>query len=509
MNLKPVFPKLVLPLDWGARIGQEELSKHQPRIVQTVISLLRRNWRTCAAGLAMIIDAGILSFTFAFVSYLHFPNKAVVEVFRSHLGVFALFLSVFLTSFTALGLYRTVSYTPFTHHYLSATKAYIYSAAIILSTLFLVGDVLYPRRFLVLLFATLPGIYVIVWFGVRRLLRRLREFGYGKWSTLVVGPANNIEQLLERFRQFPDLGYDTVKILETPVFGATDQKLHVQGIDIEREIAANKVEFMVLSSPELNGAYDELEKICKRHYVRMRVVSPETDRLFNHVRIHDIAGLPLFSPERQRIDGAKRAAKRVFDIVGAAILLAVFSPLFLIVAVATKLESKGPVFFKQQRSLSDRDTPFMFYKFRSMYKEADEKKESLFIHNESNGALFKMKNDPRLTRVGKYIRRYSIDELPQLFNVLKGEMSLVGPRPLPVGDFKRVTEQDDVGGYFRARAKAKPGMTGLWQVSGRSHLGFREMVLLDLYYIENQSLLFDIEILAQTVPVVIFGKGAY
>jgi lipopolysaccharide/colanic/teichoic acid biosynthesis glycosyltransferase len=111
--------------------------------------------------------------------------------------------------------------------------------------------------------------------------------------------------------------------------------------------------------------------------------------------------------------------------------------------------------------------------------------------------------------VGKYIRRYSIDELPQLFNVLKGEMSLVGPRPLPIGDFKRIQQKDDVGSYFRGRAKVKPGMTGLWQVSGRSHLGFREMVMLDLYYIENQSLLFDIEIIAQTVPVVIFGKGAY
>jgi lipopolysaccharide/colanic/teichoic acid biosynthesis glycosyltransferase len=144
-----------------------------------------------------------------------------------------------------------------------------------------------------------------------------------------------------------------------------------------------------------------------------------------------------------------------------------------------------------------------------MVHEADEKKESLYHQNESNGALFKMKNDPRLTRVGKFIRRYSIDELPQLFNVLKGEMSLVGPRPLPVKDFNRMQEEDHMGGYFRQRAAAKPGMTGLWQISGRSDIGFREMVLLDLYYIEHQTILYDIEILAQTVPVVLFGKGAY
>jgi lipopolysaccharide/colanic/teichoic acid biosynthesis glycosyltransferase len=120
-----------------------------------------------------------------------------------------------------------------------------------------------------------------------------------------------------------------------------------------------------------------------------------------------------------------------------------------------------------------------------------------------------MRDDPRITKVGRFIRRFSIDELPQLFNVFWGNMSLVGPRPLPIADFTRLKEEDSLGGYFRQRATAKPGMTGLWQVSGRSELGFREMVLLDLYYIENQSILFDIEILAQTIPVVLFGKGAY
>jgi lipopolysaccharide/colanic/teichoic acid biosynthesis glycosyltransferase len=199
----------------------------------------------------------------------------------------------------------------------------------------------------------------------------------------------------------------------------------------------------------------------------------------------------------------------VFDIVGATVALAFLSPLFIVVAVATKLESHGPVFFRQKRSLTDQDEPFEFYKFRSMLHTADEQKETLLHRNESTGALFKLKNDPRLTRVGKVIRKFSIDELPQLFNVLKGDMSLVGPRPLPTCDFAQMGQGDHMGGYFRQRAKAKPGMTGLWQISGRSDLGFREMVLLDLYYIEEQSMLFDIEILAQTLPAVIFGRGAY
>ena len=459
--------------------------------------------------MAMLIDATILTAAFGAAIQVHYPDAGVATFIGAHAVLFAFTVSVFLISFTALGLYRTISYTPIVQQLLGATKAYLYSAAIILSTLFLAGDIYYSRQFLILFFLFVPLLYAGSWFLARRLFRVLRNNGYGRWNTLVLGPEPNIDKLLNLLQEYPDLGYETVKVLNTPTYSISDRKLHVNSAEVEQEILAQNVEYMVLTSPDLNGSYDELERICRKHYVRMRVVSPETDSLFNQVRIQDLAGLPLFSPVRYRIDGSKRIAKRAFDIVGSLFLLVVLSPLFLAVAIATKLESKGPVFFKHRRALSDRDRPFMFYKFRSMHHEADEKKETLFRQNESTGALFKMKNDPRLTTVGKYIRRYSIDELPQLFNVLKGEMSLVGPRPLPVRDFKRITEADDVGGYFRARAKAKPGMTGLWQVSGRSHLGFREMVMLDLYYIENQSILFDIEILAQTIPVVLFGKGAY
>lgn len=474
-----------------------------------MISVVRRNWRTCAALLAMVIDALILCAAFVVATVMHYPAAPFSEVLASHANLFLFLSSVFMIALTSVGIYRTISYMPLKDQYLAAAKAYLYSGAVVLSTLFLSGNTFYPRTFLMMVFVLLPAIYVTSWYGARKLFGALREAGYGRWNTIVLGPERNINRLLARFENFPDLGYETVRVMKTRTNGGSDVRIHADGVEVEREILAHQAEFLVLSSSELNGSYDELERLCKKHYVRMRVVSPETDSLFNQLRIHDIAGLPLFSPHRQRIDGSKRIVKRLFDILGSSILLVLLSPLFLAVAIATKLESRGPVFFKQRRSLSDRDKPFMFYKFRSMHHEADEKKETLFGQNESTGALFKMKNDPRLTRVGKYIRRYSIDELPQLINVLRGEMSLVGPRPLPVEDFKRLTENDDVGGYFRGRSKAKPGMTGLWQVSGRSHLGFREMVMLDLYYIENQSLLFDVEILTQTIPVVLFGKGAY
>lgn len=427
----------------------------------------------------------------------------------SHSNLLVFSSLVFVLVFMSLGIYRTIAYVPLKRMYFTAAKGYIYGIAIILSTLFLAENFFYTREFLVLYFFLFVPLYMGVWALLRRVFRMLRHLGYGQWNTLVIGTWKNLDGLLERLLAYPDLGYEPVQIMKAKSISSSPKRLHVEPATVDKAITEKNVEYMVLSSPELNGSYDELTELCKKHLVRMRVVSPETDWLFKQIGIYDIAGFPLFSPRRQRIDGGKRFAKRMFDIAGSSALLILLSPLFFVVAVATKLESRGPVFFKQRRALTDKDKAFEFYKFRSMYHEADEKKESLFHKNESNGALFKIKNDPRLTKVGKYLRRYSIDELPQLLNVVKGEMSLVGPRPLPVADFKRIRQNDDVGSFFRARASLKPGMTGLWQVSGRSELGFREMVMLDLYYVENQSLLFDVEILAKTIPVVLFGKGAY
>ena len=221
-------------------------------------------------------------------------------------------------------------------------------------------------------------------------------------------------------------------------------------------------------------------------------------------------GIPLVSPPR-RFEKEKLEAilKRTFDVVGASILLVLFSPFFGIVAAAIKLTSRGPVFFKQKRSLSDRAPAFEFYKFRTMKVGADLEKSQMVDLNESNGALFKIRSDPRITEVGRILRKHSIDELPQLINVLKGEMSLAGPRPLPVEDYANVEAETKEAVWYRYRAKARPGMTGLWQIGGRSDVSFEEMALLDMYYVENQSFLFDIEILLETIPCVLLGKGAY
>jgi exopolysaccharide biosynthesis polyprenyl glycosylphosphotransferase len=194
--------------------------------------------------------------------------------------------------------------------------------------------------------------------------------------------------------------------------------------------------------------------------------------------------------------------KRLLDVLVSAIMLIALSPLFLLIALAIKIDDPGPVFFKQTR-VGKWGRLFMMYKFRSMIVAADAMKEQLLDQNESGGIIFKMKQDPRITRTGRIIRKLSLDELPQLWNVLKGDMSLVGPRP-PVP--KEVAEYEYAD---RRRLEAIPGITCIWQVSGRSEIDFKGQVRLDVQYIENQSFWGDIKILLKTVPAVLFGKGAY
>jgi exopolysaccharide biosynthesis polyprenyl glycosylphosphotransferase len=474
-----------------------------------VRGFIRRNWRTSYAIGAMFADAAILSIGYFVSAKIEHNDLTIADILVSHKHLLGFSLLAFIGSLTALGVYRTISNSSFQRQIFNAGKGYVHGAAIVLSSLFIAQNFFYSRYFVLLFLVIIPGLYIIAWAAMRYVISAVQEKGFGRWNTLAIGADSGLNHLINKVEEYPELGYDIVSVLKVPHEAGEDGAMHVRRDTVEAIVKEKKIGLIVFSSANLNGSFDQLEGLCKKKRISMRVVSPGSDHLFSRARLHDIAGIPLFTPERRKINFIKRSIKRVFDVVGATLTLAILSPLFIIVAVATKLESHGPVFFRQKRSLTDQDKPFEFYKFRSMYHSADEHKESLLHRNESNGALFKIKDDPRLTRVGKIIRRFSIDEIPQLFNVIKGEMSLVGPRPLPAGDFALLQEGEHMGGYYRQRAKAKPGMTGLWQISGRSDLGFREMVLLDLYYIEEQSILFDIEILAQTFPVVIFGRGAY
>ncbi len=469
----------------------------------------KHTWRRAWGHIGPVADIVLLAISFIITSIVSESQQdflsAVTENFK-----FAVFASVLFLAFNvAHGLYRRVGRISFLRQLLNAFRSLAYTAAVVFSVYFLTRNAFYTRSFLVVFFLVAPVMYLVVWTGMRFLMEALWKRGYGRGNTLLIGPSSHIKALEERIAMHPELGYDIRKVMRIPDGAGRRGLLHVEPIRVAAEIVRHDIYLIVFSSSHLNGSFDALEGICTSRGTAMRLVSEESEFLFSRARLQDFAGIPLFVPSGNGSGWLQPLLKRVFDIIGSSVALLLLSPLFLLVAILTKLESPGPVFFTQRRSLSDDVPPFPFYKFRSMHHLADERKEHLAHQNESSGALFKIKDDPRMTRIGRFIRRHSIDELPQLFNVLKGDMSLVGPRPLPFSDFERVTARDHMGGYFRQRAHAKPGMTGLWQISGRSELGFREMVLLDLYYIEHQSILFDIEILLQTIPVVLFGRGAY
>lgn len=221
-------------------------------------------------------------------------------------------------------------------------------------------------------------------------------------------------------------------------------------------------------------------------------------------RIHtqQVAGLPLIHVTTPTLDGGQGVAKRLFDILVSALLIIVASPVMLMVAVLVKMESRGPALFKQDR-VGMEGQHFEMLKFRSMVIDAEQRLAELAQHSDGNGILFKMKNDPRVTRIGKIIRKFSLDELPQLFNIFRGSMSLVGPRP-PLPSEVAAYEHD-----VRRRLLVKPGLTGLWQVSGRSNLSWQDSIRLDLYYVENWSLAGDLMILLKTFRAVFRGAGAY
>lgn len=221
-------------------------------------------------------------------------------------------------------------------------------------------------------------------------------------------------------------------------------------------------------------------------------------------RIHtqQVAGLPLIHVTTPALEGGQRVAKRLFDVVVSGLLILVASPAMILVSLAIKLGDKGPVLFRQDR-VGIEGRHFQMLKFRSMAVDAEQRLDHLSHLNEGNGVLFKIKSDPRITNVGRTLRRYSLDELPQLFNIFSGSMSLVGPRP-PLPREVEAYEQD-----VRRRLLVKPGLTGLWQVSGRSNLSWQDSVRLDLYYVENWSLAGDMVIILRTVRAVLHSTGAY
>ncbi len=260
---------------------------------------------------------------------------------------------------------------------------------------------------------------------------------------------------------------------------------------------------LIVSGLDLtDDAFLDLVERAHRSGVRVRLAPTTTELLTQRAEYVPGQGVPLFELRPPVFAGLDWTIKRGFDLAVSGLLIALAAPAWVLIALAVKLDSHGPVFYRDRRvGLGEQE--FGMFKFRSMYVDAGARQAGLESSNEASGPLFKIKDDPRVTRIGRFMRRYSIDELPQVLNVLRGEMSLVGPRPLPLRDFVQLED------WHRKRYLVLPGMTGLWQVSGRIELTFDDLVRLDFYYLENWSIWLDISILVKTLPAVLARRGAY
>jgi exopolysaccharide biosynthesis polyprenyl glycosylphosphotransferase len=273
--------------------------------------------------------------------------------------------------------------------------------------------------------------------------------------------------------------------------------------EVAAVLESEHVDEIVLADPAVDERrLLEIAELGHRSGVRVRIAPRTTELLRERVEYIPGQGVPLFELHPPALAGADWLLKRAFDLVVGSAIVVIGLPLWALIALAVKLDSRGPVLYRSRR-IGLHEQEFGMFKFRTMRPDAESRQGALEPANEAPGALFKIREDPRVTRVGRLLRRFSFDEIPNLLNVLKGEMSLVGPRPLPLRDYELLEP------WHRKRYLVLPGMTGLWQIAGRSDLSFDELVRLDFYYIENWSTWLDVTILVKTIPAVVGRRGAY
>jgi exopolysaccharide biosynthesis polyprenyl glycosylphosphotransferase len=359
-------------------------------------------------------------------------------------------------------------------------------------------------RFIFGLSSILLVLNLSLWRAIKRvLLRDLIKRGYYNINVIIVGAGRAGSLLVEEINNHPYLGLKVVgfiddaktgKILDYDILGKTQ--------DLEEIIQRYYVDEIYITIPSQRQKVSEILALGKKLKKTVRIMADSFSFPFADIKLNYIGLIPLIRYSQREFHKSEILIKRFLDVVIASILLIILAPLFAIIAFLIKIDSPGPIFYISQRC-GKKGRLFNFYKFRSMKVGADKEKELLREKSEIKGPVFKIRNDPRITRWGRFLRRYSLDELPQLVNVLKGEMSLVGPRP-PTPD--EVAKYDT---WQMRRLEVKPGITCLWQVRGRSDLSFYKWVKWDLWYIDNWSLGLDLMILLWTIPAVLKRRGAY
>lgn len=456
----------------------------------------------------------LVSFGIATALIVHEQHQLAITHFlslRIKISNFVLFLFTLLIYhllFRMFGLYQSRRFSREGAELADVLKA----VTLFFGTLVIVGIVfsikMFTPAFLLSFWAINATFACAFRFALRQILQRVRASGRNLRNLLIFGTNSRAVSFAQRIIARPELGYRLLGFVDDDWPGAA--KFRESGFEVVCDYSGlaeflrrNVVDEMVIYLPfeSFRRYWTETARLCAHNGIRLRLNSDVfglNARWFaeEHGNGHYITSYTGAG------EGWPLAIKRTLDIVISSASLALLAPLLIATAIAIKMTSKGPVFFLQER-IGVNKRRFKIYKFRTMIPNAERVMHLLESRNEAQGPVFKIKEDPRITPIGRFLRRSSIDELPQLLNVLKGDMSLVGPRPLPVRDYEGFSED-----WQRRRFSVKPGITCLWQVNGRSGISFDQWMLLDLQYMDEWSLWLDLKILAKTVPAVLRGAGA-
>jgi exopolysaccharide biosynthesis polyprenyl glycosylphosphotransferase len=421
----------------------------------------------------------------------------------NYLVVALLSLPVWIAVFAKYGLYSSRRITSRTQEYRLVFHAVVVAVALMTLVAY-AFQITVARRWLLLTFVFGLAFVAIDRELTRRVFQRLRKRGRMMRPIVVVGANGEGQAIAHMLESQPWLGYRVVGFvddervdadLSLPVYGPASKTL-----DVVLETQATGV---VVATTAIDAdTCNDLARQLVEAGIHVELSSTLRDVASQRLLVRPLGRYPVVCLEPVRRSGWRGAAKRAFDLTIATVGLVVLAPLMGLVALLVKLDSRGPVLFRQNRVGKD-GVLFTMYKFRTMSADAELRLAELEAANEADGPLFKIRNDPRITRVGHVLRRFSIDELPQLVNVLRGEMSMVGPRPALPSEAARWAPR------FRNRLMVKPGLTGMWQVNGRSTTSFEQYERLDLYYVDNWSLITDLMIIFRTIPILLRRHGAY
>ena len=425
---------------------------------------------------------------------------------------FVLFLGLMLfwqCLFTFLGLYYSMRLSSRWSEVIEVIKATSLGTLAIFVAGHLFDIMVITPLFLGVFLVTSSVLTIVTRIVLRNFLGRVRVRGRNLRNILLVGTNKQAAQFAETIQTKTHLGYSLVGFVDTHWVNGDENELkgtypliHPENLsDFLRDNVVDEV-MICLPIKEYYNQHDTITDTCVEQGVIVRVLADYFFSHLAHARVEYFEGSSILTIYTGAMDGLPLFFKRSLDICVSLVLLILFSPLFLAVTLLIKCNSKGPVFFVQER-LGLNKRKFPLYKFRTMVPDAEKMQKELEEFNEADGPVFKIKNDPRITREGRFLRMTSIDELPQLLNVLKGDMSLVGPRPLPVRDYEGFDQR-----WFNRRFSVRPGITCIWQIAGRSDIPFEKWIQLDLRYIDTWSLPLDILILLRTIPAVLKGRGA-